>query len=381
MWVYIWIAGLLSAGYVFIIYNYIKNWNLLPEWKTPIDFSPQTKITVLVPARNEAQNIAACLESILQQNYPENLYEIIVMDDHSEDQTAEIVHQYLKKNVRLLSLEKILQSKKITAHKKIAIETGIQQATGNLIVTTDADCIVPENWLRNIAAFHEIQGKEFIAAPVNFHKEKSLFEKFQSLDFLGMMAVTGGGIHSGWMRMCNGANLAYTKRIFEKVNGFEGIDSLASGDDMLLMQKVAAHAPETTGFIKNTETLVLTEAMPTLSSFYQQRLRWATKSSAYPERQVTFILAWVFFFCCSIPLSFLLFFFGGWNFLWLGFVQIVVKAITDFIFLKQMSRFFNRLFLMNAFIPSFFMHILYIVIIGICSNLSQSYTWKGRSTK
>ena len=120
----------------------------------------------------------------------------------------------------------------------MAIGTAIAHASGDLIVTTDADCIVPTNWLQLFVSFYEINGLQFIAAPVNFHLEKSLFERFQSLDFLGMMGVTGASIQLGWMNMCNGANLAYSKRAFERVEGFAGIDHLASGDDILLMQKI-----------------------------------------------------------------------------------------------------------------------------------------------
>ncbi len=145
-----------------------------------------------------------------------------------------------------------------------------------------------------------------------YGEEKSLFEKFQSLDFIGMMGVTGAGIHGRFMNMCNGANLAYEKKAFYEVDGFNGIDKIASGDDMLLLQKMANRFPNQICFLKNKNATVLTHAKSDLKSFFQQRIRWASKSSSYQEFQITFILALVFFFCVSTVFNFFLlpFFFG-----------------------------------------------------------------------
>ena len=255
---------------------------------------------------------------------------------------------------------------------------GVKQASGSLIITTDADCVFPPDWLLHMVSFHELTEAEFIAAPVRFYRETTLMERFQSLDFLGMMLITGAGIRLQWMRMCNGANLAYTKRIFEAVNGFEGIDQLASGDDMLLLHKVAEKYPEKIGFVKSPETCVFTPAKPDWKGFIRQRLRWATKSARYREWQLIGVLALVFLFCTTILLNFLLLPFLGRVVLMLLLFQLGTKILADYIFLKTATDYFNRGDLMRFFLPAQALHIVYIVGIGLWSTVKKTYHWKGR---
>lgn len=358
--------------------QYLLGWRELTAWNMPVDFEAKTKITILIPARNEAENILACLNSILQQTYPSNFWEVIVLDDHSTDETADLVKGMNAANIRLLHLADSIKEGETQSFKKKAIEIGVAAATGDLIVTTDADCIVQKNWLTLIVSFYQAKNYKFIAAPVNFHQEQNALERFQSLDFMGMMGTAGGGIQRRFMRMCNGANLAYEKSVFYEVNGFEGINEMASGDDMLLMQKVAARYPKSIGYLKNPQVTTFTAAKPTLVSFFQQRLRWATKSSSYQEFLVTFILAMVFFFCCNILFS--LFVAVLWNgqAIFLLIISLLIKALMDYLLLSEMSRFFNRQDLMRSFVPSFFMHLAYIIFVGFAANLLKRYEWKGR---
>lgn len=378
------IFSLLFAGvYFFIISTYKKAWCSLSEWNIPQNYFPTTKVTIIIPARNEENNIINCLTSILKINYPEKLFEVIVVDDHSTDSTFKLVNDFSKinANVKIIQLTDFIQHEKINAFKKIAIKTAISQATGDLIVTTDADCIVPTKWLQLIVSFYEMKNAHFIAAPVNFHQEKSTFERFQSLDFLGIMGVTGAGIQLGWMNMCNGANLAYSKKAFEKINGFEGIDNMASGDDILLMQKMAVHFPKNIAFLKNINATVFTTAKPDINSFIAQRLRWATKSANYTEWKITLILIIVFIYCCTIVLSFsaIIFINIKWAFLFL--ILFSIKAISDYFFLGKMAAYFNRSDLMKSYWYAQILHILYIVVIGTLSNLKKQYKWKGRAVR
>jgi len=373
----------LAAGYVFIISKYITAWKALSEWSIPEKFQPKTKASIIVPARNEEVNILQCLESLTAQNFPKELFEIIVVDDHSTDDTARVVQNFSikNKNVRLLSLADFVKKGDTQSFKKKAIESAIAHASGELILTTDADCEVPPSWLRLMVSFFEKKECVFIAAPVNFFREKSTLEKFQSLDFIGMMGVTGAGVQLGWMNMCNGANLAYSKSAFEKIGGFSGIDHLASGDDILLMQKMAFHFPKGIGFLKNKEATVCTLAKPDLKSFFSQRLRWATKSANYQEWSVTFILAIVLFFCLAILGAFVLGIFMGWKWFVLFTLLFLIKGLADYFFLGTMSRYFGRSDLMRSFFTSQILHILYIVTVGIFSNVKKQYEWKGRKVK
>ena len=361
----------------------MEGWQSLPEWDIPSNFFPKTKVTVVVPARNEEKKIIACLSSLSKINYPKYLLEIIVVDDHSTDKTFDLVNYFSAKEnyIKIIKLSDFTQNKKANSFKKLAIGTAIAHASGDLIVTTDADCIVPTNWLQLFVSFYEINGLQFIAAPVNFHLEKSLFERFQSLDFLGMMGVTGDGIGLGWMNMCNGANLAYSKRAFERVEGFAGIDHLASGDDILLMQKIAAHFPQGIGFLKNKKATILTTAKPDINSFISQRLRWATKSANYQEWKTTLILSIVFFYCWAIIISFFLIPFFDIKYTVLFIVLIMMKSIPDYFFLGKMAAYFNRLDLMKNYWPAQVLHILYIAVVGAVSNFKKQYTWKGREVR
>ncbi|MEM8528004.1 MAG: glycosyltransferase [Bacteroidota bacterium] len=372
---------LLTIAYIVIVQQYRNGWKELSAWNLPPDFEAKTSISVLIPARNEAENIVACLNSILQQSYPNSIWEVIVLDDHSTDETADLVKQIDAPNIRLLHLADFVEAGETQSFKKKAIEVGVAEAKGDLIVTTDADCIVQGDWLTLIASFYQAKSCKFIAAPVNFHQEQNVLERFQSLDFLGMMGTAGGGIQRQFMRMCNGANLAYEKAIFYEVSGFEGINEMASGDDMLLMQKVAARYPEGIGYLKNLRATTYTTAKPTFTSFFRQRLRWATKSSSYQEAQVTFILALVFFFCCDILFSFFALLFWTKQAIIIFLFSLIIKALMDYLFLSEMSKFFQRQDLMRSFLPSFFMHIGYIIFVGFAANLVKQYEWKGRKVR
>ncbi len=375
--------ALLAGIYVFIILNYLKGWRSLPGWEIPPAFAPQTRVSVLIPARNEALHIARCLESVLNQTYPASLFEVIVLDDHSEDDTFHIVEEISRRQpqVKILRLADFVKSGETQSFKKKALEIGIGQASGELIVTTDADCIAPPEWLMLLVSLFEKNNPVFIAAPLGFHKGKNLLQRFQSLDMLGMMAVTGAGIHHRLNYLCNGANLAYPKVVFQQVNGFEGIDKLASGDDMLLLQKIAGRYPERIEFLKNRRATVLTTAMPDVRSFFSQRLRWASKSASYSDRRVTLILGLVFFYCWAIIASFLFSVCLEWQAAVFAGGLFLVKGLTDYFFLREMTAYFRRKDLMKSFISSQFLHLAYISIVGLLANLIKSYSWKGRRVK
>lgn len=378
---YLFLATGLSVIYALIIATYRKGWKMLPEFTPSKTHTLTTKVSVIIPARNEERNIKECLLSVLNQNINPALFELIVIDDHSDDNTVSIIKKLQSSQIKLIHLADFVEEGETTSFKKKAIDIAIKQASGDLIVCTDADCVVPDNWLQLMVSFYEIKKVKFIAAPVLFHREKNHLQYFQTLDFFGMMCVTGAGIQTRFMHMCNGANLAYEKAAFLEVNGFEGIDHLASGDDMLLMQKIAAKYPRKIGFLKNVQATVQTEAKETFASFISQRIRWATKSSSYQEWQVTAVLAMVFFFCCSIVFNFFLIPFYGKIAVQLFLFQLLIKSIVDYFYLNKMAVWFEKREAMRYFISSQLMHVLYIAFIGFAANIWKEYDWKGRKVK
>lgn len=360
----------------------MEAWQALSFFKIKNKSKNNTTLSVIIPARNEEQNISKTLHAILAQNYPSHLFEVIIIDDHSTDNTAAIVKQFSQKhpNVQLIRLANY-DLDDTQSFKKKAIEIAVQQAKNQLIVTTDADCVMGENWLSLIADFYKEHKPVFIAAPVIFYDEKNTFQRFQSLDFIGMMGVNGAGIFRNFQFLCNGANLAYEREAFYEVNGFEGIDELASGDDLMLIQKMAKHYPHhRIRFLKNAEAATYTTPKRTVRDFMSQRIRWATKTTSYPDPRVTLTWAVIWLFCISIPLNFVFSFFFGKMLLTIAIVQLFFKAFMDYLFLRSVAVSLNRkdLVSMSVYLPAIFLELAYVIVIGALGNLVKKYEWKGR---
>jgi len=294
------ISLLLPAGYSALILFYFIGWKRTANYSILEHLTPQTKVSVIIAARNEEENIGNCILSLLQQDFPRELFEIIVVDDHSEDGTLGILRSFKSAQLRVLQLPS--QKQGLNSFKKQAINHGINQASGELIITTDADCIADNKWLSTIVSYYEKHKPVMIAGLVSLINEKNWLEKWQSLDLCGMMAITAGAIKNGFPNMCNGGNLAYGKRAFEEVGGFDGIDDLPSGDDVMLMMKFAKRYPGSVHFLKSKEAIVFTRPIKTLSELIQQRLRWLSKSTAFPDWRVSAVLIFSWFFNLSIIL-------------------------------------------------------------------------------
>ncbi len=376
-WIYF--AGLsLAVAYVLEIARTLRHWKRLPECIVPSGFKATTRITVVIPARNEAANMDACLQSLLQQDYPPELMEVVVVDDFSSDGTPALVCQMADQRVRLLELRNFVPPAGLNAYKKKALETGIAGASGALIATTDADCVLPPLWLKTLAFLYQEKQAAFVAGPVSFFEEKTLLERFQSLDYLGMMVLTGAAIQRGQPHLANGANLAYPKTVFDAVGGFSGTDHLASGDDMLLLQKIAKQHAQNIHFAKSGKALVLTRAKATLPEFLSQRLRWASKSAAFRNPGLLWTLGVVFALCWVILLSALIAPFAGLKMLLLFGLLFLIKSAADYALLSTACRYFGRPDLLRFFWPAQVLHIAYIAFIGLASVFRKRYVWKGR---
>ncbi|MGF2413168.1 MAG: glycosyltransferase, partial [Ferruginibacter sp.] len=301
------ISAIFLCIYCILIMYYRQSWVSIPDFEFQLlNFKPATKISVIIPARNEEQNIKACLNSLLAQSYPAHLFEVLVVDDHSTDNTAAMVLNYRQQNIKLISLKDFVAANAINSYKKKAIEIAIQQSTGELIVTTDADCIVPKNWLQTIAAFYEEKNPAFIVMPVAINCSSRFIEMFQAVDFMTLQGITGASVHKKMHSMCNGANLAYSKKAFNKVNGFAGIDIIASGDDMLLMHKIYKQNPNAVLFLQSKEVIVQTQPVKTVKEFFNQRIRWASKADKYDDKRIFVVLLVVYLFnflLLALPIS------------------------------------------------------------------------------
>jgi hypothetical protein len=245
-----------------------------------------------------------------------------------------------------------------------------------LIVTTDADCWFHPDWLATIAGFHQETGAKFIAAPVRIAATHSFLSIFQTLDFITLQGITGAAVYKRFHSMCNGANLAYEKNAFYEVEGFKDIDSIPSGDDMLLMHKIYKKYPGQVFFLKNRHAIVSTGPETSWESFVNQRVRWASKADKYDDKRIFWVLLLVY----MMNLLFLgLLLASWWNswYLWLLLILIVVKTIVEFPFVQSVAGFFGQQQLMVYFPVLQPFHILYTVVIGWLGKFG-SYRWKER---
>ncbi len=373
---------LLIIVFLFICYScliiyYWQAWKSIPVY-IPLKKDAEVKISVIIAARNEEKNIGELLKALQAQSYPHQLFEVIVADDHSTDATASIVRQFPR--VKLLQLKE----DGINSYKKKAIETGIAAATGELIITTDADCLPGENWLQTIACFKEENKSVFIAAPVALsprpaprgEEGRELLQIFQSMDFMILQGITGASVYKNMHSMCNGANLAYEKQMFNKVNGFEGVDHIASGDDMLLMYKIWKKVPDSVHYLKSKDVIVVTEPMQTWYSFFNQRIRWASKAKKYDDKRMVAVLILVYLFNLSF---FVLLILACWHpYYWIYlFLLWILKTMIELPFMYSVASFFNRKSLVKYFFFFQTLHILYTVLSGLFGQFGK-YEWKGR---
>lgn len=369
------ITLLLTGLYVLVMLYLITGWARLKRPPARLN-SFKTKVTVLIAARNEEEKISLTIEDLLAQDYPKHLTEIIIVDDHSTDRTAEIITSYAAQGVRLLQLK---EDQPLNSYKKKAIATAIGLSTGDFMVATDADCRMGPRWLSSIISYYESSDLVMISSPVTYFEERSLFERLQTLEFSYLVAVGASYIGNNYASTCNGANFAYRKDVFYEVGGFKGIDDLASGDDELLLQKVAQKYQERIGFLKSRDAIVYTHAKHTLKEFLSQRQRWASKSTKYKDKRIVALAVGIWCFnvllLANAFLSFL-----GLHFFKLFLLQIAIKFIFEAIFLLPVNIFFKRPWLVGLLIILSPVHILYMFYVGIMGN-TRKYVWKGRTVR
>ncbi len=377
-WSVILITAVLLLAYCFLIILY-RQWFLrLPLFIFDKDADPQTKFSVIIPAKDEEENIEKCLLSVLQQQYPPDLFEVIVINDHSTDQTENIIRrmQATYSNLQLLHLSDHLHGVQLNAYKKKSIEWAIAKSNGTWIVTTDADCLVTAEWLRTLDAFIRQKQPVFVAAPVMFTNNHSFLSVFQLLDFISLQGITAASVSAGHHTMCNGANIAYRKTIFNEVEGFSGIDGIASGDDMLLMYKIKQKYPDGLGYLYAKGSIVTTAPMPDWKSFFNQRIRWASKADKYEDKSIFWTLALVYAVNLLLLVLFVWsFFITGGLYNWL--ILVIAKTIIELSLMIPVARFYGHVNALLWFPVMQPFHITYTVIAGWLGKFG-SYQWKGR---
>jgi cellulose synthase/poly-beta-1,6-N-acetylglucosamine synthase-like glycosyltransferase len=337
-----------------------------------------TRVSVIIPARNEEESIGNCLSDFESQDYPKYLFEVVVVNDHSTDRTEERVLEFARLHPDMnLKMIQTGDRGEGQAFKKHSIRAGIEATTGELVITTDADTRSATGWISSVVNFYEQSHPEMILGPVAFHEADSLFERMQVLEFSGLMAATAGSCRMGFPLMCNGANLAFKRKAYFAVADTGDDLKYPSGDDLFLMMKIRKkYGKGSIKYLFASETVVSTKAKRTPIEFFNQRLRWVSKSRGYTDPVIltVSILTWLFNFLLVSTLV------AGIFNLQLFFLFLLLagmKMVFEFPSVYRIMNLCGGKRHMYLYPLVQVMNLVYVSVIGILGNV-VSYEWKGR---
>ncbi|SDB65225.1 Glycosyltransferase, catalytic subunit of cellulose synthase and poly-beta-1,6-N-acetylglucosamine synthase [Flavobacteriaceae bacterium MAR_2010_188] len=364
---------LITLLYLFLIGSLIIGFDKVETFYIP-ELKAKTKFSIIVPFRNEAENLHLLLSSFSKLEYPINMFQLIFINDESSDDSENIIANALNKtqiNFRILQNEVSSNSP-----KKDAISLGIDNAENDWIITTDADCKVPKYWLASFDGFIQRQSVDMIIAPVVYFESESFLDRFQMLDNMSLQGASVGGFGINKPFLCNGANLAYRKNKFLKLRGFEGNKSIASGDDIFAMQKFIEDPECRVSYLKSELAIVETLSQPNLKSLIAQRIRWAAKSKNYKPIYAKVVAVSVFLMNAALI--------AGIIFVVLGLFPLknllsifVIKISLDFLLLFKAARFLNKDTILLSYVWSCFIYPFFTVYIAVRSVFG-GYKWKDR---
>lgn len=372
---------LLFSAYFFCMVALVYGFKKVPlfssaemadKWEEMI---PANRFSIIIPFRNEAENLPNLLKTIDGLDYPSELCEFIFVNDASEDISEKIILTAIEKSRFSI---KLLQNKRVSnSPKKDAISGAIKNSEFEWIVTTDADCELPKNWLKNLEAFIQKNNPVMVCGPVIYKSNGSFIENFQQLDGFSLQAVTIGSFALKNPLLSNGANLAYSKEAFLKVNGFSGNDHIASGDDIFLFEKMKNAFPKQVHFLKSKETIVSTKPQQTWKSVINQRIRWASKTSK--QKNIVSLILGMLVFLINISFFALPFFmvFDIENLI-IYISLLLFKIIMDFLVVYQAAFFFGEKISFWKFLFQSFVYTA-IILIVVLGSIRGKYSWKGRN--
>ncbi len=331
-------------------------------------------VSLIVPVRNEMGSLENLLSDIAKQDYPEKLFEVIFIDDHSDDGSDIYLSERCNshKNFSLIRLDSKLQG------KKTAITKGCENARGEWIIQTDADCSLPACFVSGHAKKAASGDFSLISGPVLTKNVKGLWNMMESLEF---MALTGTGMASfltGRPVLCSGANLSFSKKFYLEVAEDMNSVNSPSGDDIFLLIKAKQCKREIT-FLYAEEALVTTGLSGKPAAFFNQRVRWGSKSKYYKDSSILVLAALVWMSCASLTGILISSIFIK-DLIWIFLLLLAVKSIADLLVLYNTSRLFKREYLLKVFPLAAIFYYFYITFAGAFA-IAGLYSWKGRQHK
>jgi cellulose synthase/poly-beta-1,6-N-acetylglucosamine synthase-like glycosyltransferase len=355
-----WLPAILIIPYIWVL---LKTYRSLQKLKsfTSTD-EPVISVTVVVACRNEQKLLPNLLEDLSRQDYPDNFFEVIVVDDNSTDRTFDIAEGYTRiSNIRVL--------KNDGRGKKQAIRNGINSSSGKLIITTDADCRMGTRWIKTIAACFCMQRPDMIIGPVRLETGSGFFAKFQELEFLSLQGITAGTASAGNSTMCNGANLSFTKEVYHK-HSDNLHPEINSGDDIFLLHSIKKQEGSKIVWLESTDAMVIAATSPTLRSFIKQRKRWISKGGAFEDR-FTIFLGIVTFVTISLMFSVLIASLINHIFINVLLALFLIKSIPDFLILYNTAGRYGRKKLISWFLPVQIAYPFYVLSVIVCLLFSR----------
>jgi cellulose synthase/poly-beta-1,6-N-acetylglucosamine synthase-like glycosyltransferase len=350
-----WLLIIPFIPYFFLLLYIFRG--LLSSIQPKAESSSDLPVSIIIACKNEEESLPLLLHDLSAQNYPSGLFEVIVVDDESEDNTLSVADSF-----KGISGIKVLGS--AGPGKKSAIRTGILAASGDLIITTDADCRLNHGWISSMASFYVRYKPDLIIGPVQFTEVSGFFHRFQELEFLSLQGITAGTAALGHPTMCNGANLAFNSGIYKRHS--TGLhDDIPSGDDIFLMQRIHAEKGSIL-WIDDQDAIVETEPSSSMKQFLRQRARWLSKSGAY-EDNFTIFLA-VVTLAVNLDLSALLIFSIFLPHLFtVCLVAFILKSVADLLILTEITRRYKKRNLLWWFIPAQVIYPFYVITVSVYS--------------
>lgn len=366
------IFSFLLLNYLFFLSSILKGLKIVSKNKNISN--EKCFVSVIIPFRNEEKNLIKSLESIAFQDYAVDKFEIIYVDDNSDDNSVKILEEKISlRNVRIIKSPASLDER---GHKKKALKYAIKNCKGEIIITTDADCIHDKTWLSTMVSKFD-EGTGFVSGPVKFISDKTLFSELQKIEFSSLILVGAGLIGIKQPIICNAANLGFRKTVFDEVGGYEDNLNISSGDDEFLMQKISHQTNYKVKFCSDKKAISFTYPNKSIAEFYQQRKRWASKGLYYVENATVAKLVLIFLFYIGLITQFFLGVFFNIIFLYSLKISFILKMIFEYlIVVREGKKLFGKHKTFH-FIIAEFLHIPYILAAGI-SGIFGNYKWKGR---
>jgi len=370
-----WLLIFFSLLYILVIVTITIGWFRIKDFKENA-VTQLPDVSVVIAVRNEEKNILRLLHKLEQQDFPLNQIEILIIDDHSDDATMKLVDEFIAENKDKDVEVRLIHSK--GKGKKAAVREGIQMAKHDLIVTTDGDCAVGENWLRRLVEYYQMKNPRLVVGPVAYEQKKGFWQPFYVLDFMSLVASGAGSLGAGLPLMANGANLAFEKQTYLDVVNDQSGKSFASGDDVFLLHAVAdRYGAKSVHFLKNPSAIVYTHPPDNMVDFLSQRKRWASKVVAYRSGWAILVSVSVFTLSLMLTLSFLAAFLKPW-YLIIFVLFVLLKMMIDFPLLHYFAEFTNRKKTVPYLFLFGFIYPFYIVMAGLSSFFFR-FNWKGRT--